>query len=99
MSEITRALAEQLAANETQKLGKDAGREFAILVGNTLERERAWVFFYNSRKFVESRNFNDRIFGNGPIIVEKLTGRVVLHGSNVDLEQALKIYGENITKS
>ncbi len=98
MSKITRELAEQLAENETKKLGKDAGREFAILVGNTLERERAWVFFYNSRKFVESRNFNDRIFGNGPIIVEKLTGRVVLHGSNVDLDQTLKLYGEILSE-
>lgn len=99
MSEITKELAEQLAENEIAKLGKDFGKEFAILVANTQERKRAWVFFYNSRNYVETGDKKYRVFGNGPIVVEKLTGRVVLHGGNVDLEQTLKLYGENLSES
>ena len=99
MNEITRELAELLAQNEIEKLGKDSGKEFAILVANTLERERAWVFFYDSRNYVETLDKKYRVFGNGPIVVEKLTGRVALHGSNVDLEQILKLHGENLCES
>jgi hypothetical protein len=55
---------------------------FVVVEKSTIERPFGWVFFYNSKKFVETGEFGDRLLGNGPVIVNKHNGSVEFLGSS-----------------
>ena len=46
-----------------------------ILTSETIKKTYGWIFFYNSRKYVETGNPLEALGGNGPIVVET-NGRV-----------------------
>jgi hypothetical protein len=52
----------------------------------TMEKSFGWVFFYNSKKFVETGEFRFRLAGNGPVTINKFAGAVEFHGSRSVLE-------------
>lgn len=53
---------------------------FVVLEKRTIEKPFGWVFFYNSKKFVETGEFRYRLAGNGPVIVNKHNGSVDFFG-------------------
>lgn len=57
-----------------------------VIVASVREFETAWVFGYNTRAFVEERDFLRSLVGNGPIVVDKQTGsvRIALSGSPIE---------------
>lgn len=52
-----------------------------VLDGETIEREWGWVFFYQSRRCVDSGEHRFSLMGNGPIIVNRHDGTVHQTGS------------------
>jgi Immunity protein 35 len=75
MSQMTRELAFSLAKSRIDEIAASVGDEFEILVEKTVDAESGWVFFYNSKEFIETRNPIASLAGNGPIFV-KLDGTV-----------------------
>jgi len=59
-----KALAEKTVAD----IGAAAGDEFAITGYETIEA-KGWMFFYNSKEFIETGSFSSALAGNGPIFV------------------------------
>ncbi len=53
---------------------------FVVVDTDTIERPFGWVFFYNSKKFLETGEFTFRLAGNGPVIVDKHGGTVEFFG-------------------
>jgi hypothetical protein len=66
---ITREQAQDLASGKVRELARDAGDDFAIAPAETVQREEGWLFFYNSRDFVETGDPLSALAGNGPILV------------------------------
>lgn len=50
-----------------------APREFEVVILDdyTQDHDWCWVFFYNSRKYVETGEVGYALAGNGPILVDK----------------------------
>ena len=69
MTPITRELATSLAKDRIDEIAASVGDEFAILAEKTVETDSGWVFFYNSKEFIETRNPIASLAGNGPIFV------------------------------
>ena len=65
-----------------------------ILDEKTIERDSCWVFFYTSRKFLETRDVRDLLLGNGPILVSNKTGKLHFAGTSFPAEY----YIENFEK-
>jgi hypothetical protein len=42
-----------------------------LLESETQELEAAWVFFYQSARYLQTQNLSDRLVGNGPIFVPR----------------------------
>jgi hypothetical protein len=42
-----------------------------IVISGCAETDRAWVFFYNTRSYLETGSISDALVGNGPVIVPK----------------------------
>ena len=60
-----------------------------ILRDQTLERPYGWVFFYQSRRYLETGLISDALAGNGPLLVEK-SGRIIPLPSGIKVEEALR---------
>ncbi|WP_213742641.1 YrhB domain-containing protein [Bradyrhizobium sp. dw_411] len=56
------AVAALAAANEA---------EFVLIHEATVEIKEGWIFFYNSREFVETGAFSASLLGNGPIFIDR----------------------------
>jgi hypothetical protein len=56
----------------------------------TIEKVYGWMFFYTSKKWVETGNLIYRIAGNSPIIVDRITGKMTSYYSSVSVEDAFK---------
>lgn len=46
-----------------------------VISGST-ERPLIWIFYYNSKRWLETRERAYALMGSGPIVVEKKTGEV-----------------------
>lgn len=57
-----------------------------ILVGEPMETEFGWVFFYNSKYYSETGDIDYALTGNAPIIVMKATGDIRSTGTAHPIE-------------
>jgi hypothetical protein len=57
------------------------GAPFAIVESHTIEKPYGWIFFYQSKKFLQTGLDQDKLAGNGPIIVNKYEGTIEFLGS------------------
>ena len=48
----------------------------------TIEKPFGWVFFYNSKTYLETGEIRYALAGNGPVIVNKETGSVDFFGTS-----------------
>ena len=80
-----RAIAEECLA----KLKAACPVEIEFNHAVTEEHPIGYVFFYNSKKFWETRDFSTSLAGNGPILVKRNTGEVVVLPSNQSVKKSL----------
>jgi hypothetical protein len=94
---ITYDEARKLAA---EKIGEGKinanGIEFLITDQHTIGKPYCWVFFYNSKKWLESKNILDLIAGNSPMIVDKKSEKITIYYSSGSVAEALKRYEQEI---
>ena len=65
---------------------------YVIIEDLTIEKPFAWIFFYNSKKYLKTGDFNDVIAGNGPVFVNKHNGVIEFCGSRKSLDELLLEY-------
>jgi Immunity protein 35 len=80
-----RLVAESIAA-------KLSGREVVVQDELTLERTSCWVFFYQSREYVDEPKRGNLMVGNAPIIVDRDDGAVSLTGTAFPIEDYVRAY-------
>jgi hypothetical protein len=78
-----------VAAAEVQRIGAGA---FAVVEQSTVEIDIGWVFFYQSRRYLESGAFDDQLAGNGPLFVHRRDGSLHHCWSGETWEEAIKRY-------
>ncbi len=61
----------------------------AIAADQTIETDAAFIFFYNTLAFLETRSMVHALAGNGPILVERDTGTVRMLESSRPWEEQL----------
>jgi len=61
-------------SEELASMSSSGEVQYALVEKHTIERPFGWVFFYNSKEFVETGIGRYRVYGNGPIIVNRFTG-------------------------
>jgi hypothetical protein len=63
-----------------------------VIDKSTIEKPFGWVFFFNTKKFLDTGNSDYRIVGDGPIIVNKSTGEIKFCISYKTVEESIKEY-------
>jgi len=69
-----------------------------LVVSHVTEYEFGWMFFYNSREFLETGDDRYSLVGNAPFIVEKTVGRLYVTGTAHDVEHYVQEYRRGIRR-
>lgn len=62
--------------------------ELVIMDEHTIAKPYGWVFFFNSKQFLETGDVNYAIGGNGPVVVRH-NGRWTMLGSQGDVDKTI----------
>ncbi len=87
----------QKAQEKIQKLLKNEFKdEVVILEDATIEREFCWVFFYQSKKYMQTQDFRYALAGNSPYLVSKIDGTIEETGTAYDVEYYIDIFEKKV---
>jgi immunity protein 35 of polymorphic toxin system len=70
----------------------DADGNEIVLKGESREEPFGWVFFYNTRRFLEEGDWSYALIGNAPIVVLRASGEVRPTGTALPLDHYLQEY-------
>jgi hypothetical protein len=99
MPMIDKATARDLVEAELKRLNQgNPDVEFVIVDDRTLEYDFGWVFFWNSRQFVETGDIRHALLGNAPLIVDKDDGTLHVTGTGRPTEEYVREFEENRNK-
>lgn len=97
---IAFAQAKQIIQSHLSAISRELAPDAAVIVESaTSERPFGWVFFYQSREYLESGSFSHALAGNAPLIVDRLTGDIVVTGTTHPIEHYLAEYEASRNRS
>ena len=67
-----------------------------ILEEETIEKEWGWVFFYQSKKYIETDDIGEILTGNAPYIVNKKSGQLHVTGTTEDIEHYINEFEQTL---
>ena len=86
--------AKLLARNTVAAIAAKVCDEFVVIDEFTKEVEEGWLFFHDSKEFVETGNPSSTLAGNGPILVRR-NGEVRILPSASSWQVAIKTPDES----
>jgi hypothetical protein len=92
---LTKQEALEMVSKRLQQMSTSAD-PFVVVEKSTIEKPFGWVFFYNSKRFVETGESRYRLAGNGPVIVNKHNGSVEFFGSAKPLQEIVTEYEQKL---
>lgn len=69
-----------------------------ILSELTIEKDYGWIFFYQSRKYLETGEFSHILAGNGPVVFESESGAVHHLGSHKHPDELIRNFEADTMK-
>ncbi len=82
-------LQQGLTAQERRTLGiptEETPFELVLLDKETIDHEFGWVFFYQSKAYLESGRPSEALAGNAPILVSRKDGTLHVTGTALPIE-------------
>jgi hypothetical protein len=90
---MNRKEAQHLVEDELERIKSNQDSvDYVVLEDETIEKPWGWVFFYQSKAYVEYGDDIEMLAGNAPIIVNRYTGELVHTGTAYDIEHYLQEY-------
>lgn len=90
----------RLTPKEREILGLPAADEECSLVlidEATIYEDFGWLFFYQSEKYMETRDISDMLIGHGPLIISKFDGGIHQTGSAHSVEYYIEEYRKKLS--
>ena len=69
--------------------------DLIIFDEHTLETDIGWVFFWNSRQYIEQGDYRYALAGNGPFLVDRCDGSIHQFPTAYPTEENLERYRQS----
>ncbi len=89
---LTRDEATAVASQFVARLAVKAKVSLAIITERTMTRPYGWIFFYGAAHFVETGGREPGIGGNGPIVVERVSGKIHQLGTGLPVDEMIAAF-------
>ncbi len=73
-------------------LDQNCDFEIVLIDESTLKEDFGWIFFYQSKKYLETKNFRDMLAGNAPLIIDQETGELTTTGTAYGIDYYIAEY-------
>ena len=83
---INLAQAKTIVNKKLESLENKIGGKLVLIENATIEKEYYWVFFYNSKIYLETGNISYALAGNSPIFFDKVFGEMYEPGTAYPIE-------------
>lgn len=70
----------------------EPGAEIVIVDASIIEADFGWIFFYQSKQYLETETLKYALAGNAPFIVDRDSGEIVETGTVHPIEYYIKEY-------
>lgn len=87
---MTRQEAQARAEAYLQQLQRGRSYELVIVDKRTREEDFGWIFFYNTKQFVETGDMQWALGGNAPLIVDRELGEIHVTGTAHPLDHYIR---------
>lgn len=84
--------AETIATRHITELQEKIGMEIKLV--KTQEESFGWVFFYQSKEYMETENLSLMLLGNAPFIVDRKAGEICTLGTVHSAEFYIRKYAQ-----
>ena len=74
-----------------------SGVELLVMEDETMTTEFGWIFFYNTKAYIEGGDEMAIIVGAAPIIVDKTSGKLEVAGTAYPIEHYIEMYRRHRT--
>lgn len=74
------------------ELEPQLGAPLQLADNQTIEKPFGWVFFYNSKEYLETGDFRSMLAGNAPFIVNKINGDLHVTGTEKPIQEYIADY-------
>lgn len=81
-----------LARSYVKQKAAECGIDLQLVEAEILEKSFGWVFFYQSKRFLETGDYSERLAGNAPFIIDRRDGGLHTMGTAKPLEDYLAGY-------
>jgi len=61
---------------------------------NTIEFDGGWIFYYQNKKFLETRDINHALEGNSPILISE-QGKAFFLSNEREIEEYIELFKKN----
>ena len=78
---MNREEAKRLVVEEVNRDYRTDSDSLVVIDESTQDKPYGWVFFYCSQTYLKTRDIEYALGGNGPVVVERDSGRIVQLGS------------------
>lgn len=72
-----------------------SAHDIVVVDEHTRHEDFGWVFFYNTRAYVELGDKRHALVGNAPLIVDRDTGEIHMTGTALPTEHYLQHYRQS----
>lgn len=96
MTFLTKEDANRVALNYLTKLEQEVGEPLGLVNTETLDKPFGWVFFYNSKAYLDTGDIGSMLGGNAPFIVNRNTGEVFVTGTIKPVEDYIADYESDL---
>jgi hypothetical protein len=88
---MTQAEAQAIVQNYLDKEWATIAPDVEIMADKTIQKEYGWIFFYQPKKYIETKKLREMLIGNCPILV-KHSGETVLFPTFQPVDKSIRMY-------
>jgi hypothetical protein len=89
---MTRQEAIRIVESELNRDYHSEGDSLVVVDKWTQEKPYGWIFFFNSKRYLDTKISEYRLGGNGPVVFERDSGEVIPLGTALPTEEAIEEY-------
>lgn len=86
-----------MAEQHLSKMQVSPPTELAILDEHTIETDFGWILFWNSKKYLETNEFQYALAGNAPLIIDRRDGSIHETSTAEPIEKIIERYRKTHT--
>ena len=91
---MTPEKAKALVIEHINRNYRNPNETLLVVDSETIEKPYGWVFFYNTKTFIETNDFSHALGGNGPVVLLSKDKSLHSLGSARPLEDEIRAFEE-----